>query len=483
MPRTPARRRGVHSVVSYSVRHHGLEGCHLVVAASSGADSTALLHSLYAQSEALGLTLHVAHFDHNFRPEAAEDARFVAQITEELGLSLITEHADPMAYQREQKISSFEAAARELRYRFLGRAAESAGAAAVALGHNAGDQAETVLMHLIRGTGLDGLRGMDGLSVWHSSDGQQQVRLFRPLLTATKDDLRCYCQQQGIAYREDPANRDMRFTRNQVRHQLLPLLREYNPRVSEALVRFARAASDDMDFLDIETDKAWTQLARTGRGTVSFDRAALARLPKALQARILRKTYEELAGSRRRLQQSHVDAMMGLLDGGAAREVVLPFGLRLVSTGVTLDMISGPQHGPPTLEGEQALAVPQRGALAVVTGLPGWKVHVKWSDANSAVPPDPLEALLDVGHDKPALSVRGRRRGDRFQPYGMAGEKKLQDFLVNQKVAAANRDAIPLVVCGGMIAWVVGHRVANWAAVTPESRYVLSIRFEASGED
>ena len=180
MPRPASSIRALHSALSRSVRSHGLHGSVLLVAASSGADSTALLHALHSQSDALGLTLHVAHFDHNFRPEAAEDARFVETMAADLGLPFITEHEDPIAYQREHGISSFEAAARELRYRFLGRAAESVGASAVALGHNADDQAETVLMHLLRGTGIDGLRGMDTLSTWHSSDGLQHVNLFRP---------------------------------------------------------------------------------------------------------------------------------------------------------------------------------------------------------------------------------------------------------------------------------------------------------------
>ena len=469
------------STASGSVRGHSLEDCALVVAVSAGSDSTALLHSLYARREALGLSLHVAHFDHNFRPEAADDARFVAQMANDLGLPFITEHAAPMVYQREQGISSFEAAARELRYRFLGRAAESVGAAAVALGHNADDQAETVLMHLIRGAGLDGLRGMDALSVWHSSDGQQRVKLFRPLLAVTKDQLRRYCEERGIAYREDPANQDMRFTRNRVRHQLLPSLREYNPRISQALLRLAQAASQESDFLEEETERVWGQLARTNGDTAMFERASLASLPVALQVRLLRKAYENLVGSGRRLQSSHVDAMMALIGGRSGREVILPFGLRLISTHETLTM--GPSIAvvpvPNPLEGEYTLLVPVYGQPAAVTGLSGWIITLEWTDSTAEVPADPLTAILDVDQSDPEIRIRARLRGDRFQPYGMTSERKLQDFLVDRKVPAVERDAIPLLFIGGRLAWVVGHTVAHWAAVRSDSRHVLRVRFKA----
>ena len=324
-----------------SLRRHRLENSTLLVAASSGADSTALLHGLFTVRDAVGLTLHVAHFDHNFRPEAAEDARFVEAMAANLGLPFTTEHADPMKYQREEVISSFEAAARELRYRFLGRAVQSAGAVAVALGHNADDQAETVLMHLLRGTGIDGLRGMDSLTQWRSADGQQAVMLFRPLLAVTKEQLRGYCEERSIDYREDPANRDMRFTRNRVRHRLLPSLREYNPRISEALVRLGQAASQDVDFLEAEVERVWERLACVDGEEVTFQRGALASLPAALQARLLRRAYETLVGSGRRLRASHVDAMMGLVQGSSGREAALPFGLRAVSSQEAITLRRG----------------------------------------------------------------------------------------------------------------------------------------------
>ena len=482
MPRSAASVRAVESALSRSVRSHGLNGSVLLVAASSGADSTALLHALHSQGEALGLTLQVAHFDHNFRPEAAEDARFVENMALALELPFITEHADPIVYQREHGISSFEAAARELRYRFLGRAAASVGASAVALGHNADDQAETVLMHLLRGTGLDGLRGMDPLSLWHSSDGLQHVNLFRPLLTVTKDQLRRYCEENDIPYREDPANLDMRFTRNRVRHQLLPSLRQYNPRISQALLRLSQAVTHEVDFLESETDRAWAHLAQVGEGVVSLHRPSAASLPVALQLRLLRKAYETVVGSGRRLQASHLDAMMSLLQQGSHREVVLPFGLRASISHETMTICRSPAAPSTPFEGEHRLALPNPGAPPLTTRLPGWVVTSEWVSATAAVPADPFTAILDTAQPVPDLRVRARRRGDRFHPYGMPSEKKLQDFFVDRKIPASQRDSIPLLFLDGRLAWVVGYRVAHWAAVTTESRHVVRITFTASLE-
>ena len=479
MPRPEA----VTAQVRDALQRHGLGSSRLLAAVSGGSDSMALLHALHALRESMALELHVAHFDHNFRPEAKEDALFVAEAAAALGLPLITEHGDPMAYQREQRISSFEAAARELRYAFLGRAAAQAGASAVALGHHADDQAETVLMHLLRGSGLDGLRGMGPLTRWSSADGQQQVNLFRPLLALTKEQLADYCRRQGVAFREDPANRDCRFTRNRVRHQLLPTLREYNPRISQSLVRLAQAVDREADFLEAASDRIWGQLARLEPGAVHLDRSSLAAQPPALQARLLRRAYRELAGSSRRLQSAHVDAMMSLLTGEPGRQAVLPMGLRLTSTyhDLILARDEGALPSPLPLEGWHRLAPPDHGAGPMITDLPGWRVRAEWVGPQEGLPRDSLTALLDLGEEELELWVRGRRPGDRFHPLGLAGDKKLQDFLVDQKAPAAWRDAIPLVVVEGRIAWVVGYRIAHWAAVRADSRRALRLQFQAEG--
>ena len=209
----------------------------LVVAVSGGPDSSALVHCLYRLMDRHRLRLHLAHLNHNFRGEEAyADARFVADLAQELGLDATVAERDVLKFQQERHISSFEQAAREIRYEFLAEVAKSIGANAVATGHTSDDVAETVLLHILRGSGIHGLRGMSELSPWPWPSYRGQLHLFRPLLQATKSETRGYCQALGVAFRSDSGNYLPRFSRNRVRHDLLPqLASEYNPKVRESV--------------------------------------------------------------------------------------------------------------------------------------------------------------------------------------------------------------------------------------------------------
>ena len=217
----------------------------LMVGVSGGADSTTLLHSLHRLSRSHRISLHVAHLNHDFRgDEADEDARFVEALAQKLGLPVTVEKRDPIAYQRDRGISSFEQGAREMRYEFMAKIAERAGAVAVAVGHTADDLAETVLLHILRGSGLPGLRGMTEVAPWPWPTGLESPALFRPLLEVNKADTVEYCRELGQDFRLDSGNFLFRFTRNRVRQNLMPYLAaEYNPRVREALVRLARTSA------------------------------------------------------------------------------------------------------------------------------------------------------------------------------------------------------------------------------------------------
>ncbi|MDP3063259.1 MAG: tRNA lysidine(34) synthetase TilS, partial [Chloroflexota bacterium] len=200
-----------------ALRRAGLTGRNatLVVAVSGGPDSMALLHLLLRLRGSLSLKLHVAHIDHDFRgQEAVEDARFVAEQAVALGLPTTIGKEDPVAYKTAHRISSMEEALRRVRYAFLAGVARDTAAAAVALGHTADDQAETVLLHILRGAGLHGLRGMEPLSTLHLPQDGVEVTLARPLLEATREDTRAFCQQEGVPFRDDTTNRSMRFARN-----------------------------------------------------------------------------------------------------------------------------------------------------------------------------------------------------------------------------------------------------------------------------
>ena len=458
-------------------------GSLLVVALSGGPDSMALLHSLLSLRDSAGLRLHVAHLNHNFRDEAEEDARFASAVANQLGLPVTVEKADPLAYQRKTGLSSFESAAREVRYGFLARVAERNGAVALATGHTADDLAETVLMHIIRGSGIHGLRGMEEVSTWRSREGDRKAVLLRPLLDVMKSETAAYCRQRGIAFREDPGNRLMRFTRNRVRHELLPTLESYNPRIKDALVRLAHSSALNVDYLEGEVAHIWPTVAEQRDHSIALDSGILASLHPLLRRMMLRKAYQQLMGDTRRLEEVHLKAMEDFATGPPGRGMDLPRGLHLCTGYGRLIFRRGVEAANPfpPLEGEHQLSLPTS-ENEVVTEIPGWRISARLVPLSEAQVADPFMAGLSLGAIGDSLRIRTRRPGDRFQPFGMDREKKLQDFYVNEKIPRAWRDRIPLVVSERGIAWVVGHRIAHWARVKERDEgadnMALWIKFE-----
>lgn len=462
----------------------------LVVAVSGGPDSVALLHALVSLQKPLNLRLHVAHLNHDFRgEEAEEDARFVAQMAKSLNLPATVERGDPLAYQREQGISSFEEAARQVRYHFLAKVMRANEAAAVALGHTADDQAETVLMHILRGSGLPGLTGMKEITPWRSPIDGTEATLLRPLLAVTKEETRLYCQREGIPFREDTANLSPRFTRNRLRLSLLPALKEYNPRISEALLRLARNATLEQDYLETELARVWGSVAQVQREQVSLDRRALADLHPFMQALVLRRAYQELTGDTRRLHHAHLNAMVRHIGALPGKLLELPKDLKMLSTYEEL-LLGRQPHPPypfPPLTGQHTLHLPSsqppRLGGKMTTDLPGWQVSVQVvTSPTEPLDDDPLTGWFDASILGEETWVRTRRPGDRFQPAGMNEAKKLQDFLVDAKVPRHWRDSIPLVVCQAGIAWVVGYRLAEWARFKGSVGEALKIDFRPKAE-
>jgi tRNA(Ile)-lysidine synthase len=446
-----------------------LPGERVLAAVSGGQDSMALLAVLGRLAERLDIQLTVAHFDHMLRSrqEARDDEAAVHDLAADLGLSFVTGAADVPARVRQQR-ESVEGAARQLRFDFLGREAKRLKAKVVALGHTRDDRAETVLLHLLRGSGLDGLIGLRPRSDWPLGRGPA---LARPMLEITRTETLRYCREAGLTPREDPTNLLLQATRNRLRHEVLPLLRRVNPRLDEALCRLGEAAAADIDHLEAAADAEWQSQAAFEDGGVVFPRRTFASLSPALRARLLRRAVGHLAGAAVEPEAVHVAAVE---EAVAKRRgsVSLPHGLT-ASVGARNVRIGWRSSRMTSLAiAETPLAVPGR------TDLPGWTVLV---EIVKPPPPQPrprtrFEAWLDSDAVGPQLIVRSRRPGDRLRPLGLGGEKKLQDVLVDARVPREERDAVPLVCAPWGIAWVVGHRLDERAALGEGSR-VLRLRF------
>ena len=479
------------------------DGALLVVAVSGGPDSLALLHALSRLRGRLRLRLHAAHLDHRLRgEESAGDARFVERACGDIGVAVTLDRTDVPAHRRSRGLS-MEEAAREARYAFLSAVCEGHGADAVATGHTADDRAETVLMNIIRGVGLTGLRGIEPAAE-RLFDGRR-VRLVRPLLEVSGEETAGYCRALGLTPREDRSNRSTAILRNRVRLSLMPILEEYNPAVREALTRLSVSAARDLDYVERQVDALWSGVAEEGDGYVAMDARALSETAAGPRYHLLRRAVLAVKGDLRDVAHSHLDAVAGLLAGPSGRSIDLPGGLRASAAygELTIAAPGVDRFFLPSLEGEWTLNVPGE------TLLEGWRVTAeavrdppisifplgaggrdKRRCGRDARAPSrlflcgaggrgkSLRALLDPESLGLPLEVRGRRPGDRFKPLGMSGTKSLQDLFVDCRVPRAWRDRVPLLVSPRGIAWVVGVRVADWARVRPESAEALEVRFE-----
>jgi tRNA(Ile)-lysidine synthase len=437
----------------------------LVVAVSGGPDSSALLLVLGALARRRQLSLFAAYFDHRLRgPEAArQEHEAVCLAARIAGAEVITGGGDVAALAKSERLP-LEEAARRARYGFLAATAAERAVTTVAAGHTASDQAETVLMHVIRGAGLTGLAGMHPRSRW-PVPGYEGLTLVRPLLRLRREETVAYCRAAGFTPVEDASNHSGLFLRNRVRSELLPLLRGYNPRIDEALVRLADSARADLEVIESLARDAVT-LAPAG---VAIDRERLRSMAAGLRRHAVRSALLRLLGDLQGVAERHIDAAVRLAvrrAGGGTLD--LPRGVRGETTaGELLLTLRTPDVGA---------ALPREG---VPLGVPG---RARLSEFEVSAGPEPVEeALASVEVDAEAaaggLVVRGWRPGDRMQPLGLAGTKKLQDIFVDAHVPRAEKGRTPVFEAQHGIIWVGGLALSEWARPRPgRPTLVLSYR-------
>jgi len=434
----------------------------MLVAVSGGPDSMALLHALLDLREELGLAVVVAHLDHCLRGDASRrDAEFVAAEARRLGLPFRVGRSDVGALRR-QTGGSLEMAARRARYEFLARTAEVVGADAVATGHTADDQVETMIMGLLRGGGIAALRGIVAERPIRPGS---PVRVVRPLLGVRRSDVLAFLSERGVPYRTDATNADTSFLRNWVRHEFLPVLEARWPGSLRAkLMQLAGRAADLWQALDAQAEA----LVRAERGKATVAVRALASAPGLLRAEVFRRAFAR-AGGRGELTRRTTRALEGLLAGASGRQVSLPGGL--VARRDYEVLTFGRAEAAPRLEAR--LRVPGR------VELPAFGL---WLEAETCEPSEATfsqsrwEEVADLDAAGEELTLRTRRRGDRFVPLGLGRAKKLKDFFIDQRVPRAERDRT-VVVCGREgIVWVVGLRLDERARLRTGSRRALRLR-------
>ncbi len=451
----------------------------IVVGVSGGPDSLCLMSVL----RKAGYRVIVAHFNHKLRPDADADANVVQQTAARLNLVSIIESGDVRAYADEQKLS-IEEAARNMRYSFLMRQARHFHAQAVAVGHTADDQVETVLMHFIRGAGLAGLKGMSYRTVLRMFD--PEIPVVRPLLDLWREETVVYCASNGFRPRHDPSNASVDFFRNRLRHLLIPALESYNPRFRETIWRTSRSLARDYEILSDVIDGAWeATVVQQTRDFITFDAAALAGQPVGLQWRLVRRAIERLHPGDLDVSYATLERAFRFISGTEESRRVrmdLTGGLYLLreelwihvaSENVTLPIERWPQM--PVESHTIPLHIPGQFSLSG-----GWKLSCeRWNIASLAMEQalgndDPFQAWMDAGEITDALELRVRQEGDRFQPLGMDGhEMKLSDFFINVKLPQRARDRWPLLCMDDRVLWIPGYRLAHPFRLTEATRQAL----------
>lgn len=431
----------------------GLEAdASLVVAASGGVDSTVLLDVL----DGLGYRLHVAHLDHALRSDSADDSHFVASEAKRRGLSYSLERRDVSAYARTEGLS-LEEAGRRLRYAFFDQVADRTGAEFIALGHHADDQAETVLLRLLRGSGATGLGGMEIA---------REGRYLRPLLRVRRAEIEQYARQRGLRYREDPSNRDSRFLRNRVRGELMPLLKSYNPNIAEVLNRTAALLKAEDDLLAELTQKALdTVICECCNDKVALDSARLLTYHIAVQRRVLRAVLQGLAAADGPFDFARVEQVRGWIEAGDKCLRVLGAGLKGQGCGTRYILRRGQR--PPVkrcFDIPGAMVLREHGVKIRVQVVP--LEHFDKAQLGGA------QVALDADRLGARVQVRSLRPGDRFQPLGMEGHKKLSDFLIDAKWPKISRDEVLVLAQGEEIAWVAPLRSSHAFRIKSTTRRI-----------
>ena len=456
------------------------KGSSVLAGVSGGPDSMTLLHSLAILSDHLSIQVGVAHLNHRLRPGAAdEDARFVMEAARKYCVPCWIKSED-VRKAAENTGLSLEEAARDARYRFFQEVCREKGFDKIAVGHHQEDNAELILLYLLRGSGPAGMSGI------------QPVRdnIVRPLIRSSRTEICEFLASQNEAYRLDASNFDEHFLRNRIRHQLIPLLvKKYNPRISETLNRLGGILQSEEKWMNQLIDPIFDQAVTdraTGRLILSSARLML--LPAAPLRRVVRRAIFQVKGDLRRIAFSHVDAVIHLIardrmDG----RLDLPDRIRvsrqadqLIITKEKDPLRQRTAAGrlPPGLNYAYTLSAPSFNKESTLY-LDEINTIVTLGRAHAGAFPGPPAgcgnmAFFDQDQLQFPLTVRNYRDGDRFTPLGMTGTQSVKKFFTDHKIKPGFRANIPIFLSGETIIWIGGVRIADPVKVTPVTRNILS---------
>jgi tRNA(Ile)-lysidine synthase len=449
----------------------------VLVGVSGGPDSTALVHILLALAPKFSFQVVIAHLNHCLRQEeSAHDEAFVVSLADKLDLPVHVEKLSVRRYQKKHHLS-LEEAARKMRYRFYDSIAAKFGYEKIALGHHSDDNAELILMYLLRGSGPLGLSGIPPV---------RDDKIIRPLIEIKRAEIMEYIAVKGLAYVVDSSNRDLRYLRNKIRNRLIPELKaEYNPKLLDTLNRLASILDAEEGWIENLIEPIFEKVAVFEKlGRIGFDIAQLNQQPIAVRRRLIRMAVFKVKGNLRRLAFAHVEAVVKLAQNGPDSGALdLPDRVRISRQNDVLIVskeaqnlrhLASTPHLSSTPDYEYRLTKP--GEIFIKEAA----LKIRFSEIPQEHPSDwrpsgqrTRAAYFDLDKIHFPLVIRNFRRGDRFSPLGMSGRQKLKKFFIDHKVSRTERRKIPILLSRNEIIWVVGHRLDNAAKIGPQTRRLL----------
>lgn len=447
------------------------KGDRVLVALSGGADSVCLLSVLKKLSGELGFEVCAAHLNHMIRgAEADRDEAYAAEFCTALGVGFYAERTDVPAISKERGISE-ELAGRETRYAFFDRLCECHGFTKVATAHNKNDRAETVLMRMIRGTGIEGLG-----SIKYKRDN-----IIRPLLDVERYDIEEYCRREGLKFCTDSTNADSDYTRNRVRNELMPMLRDsFNPSIIDSLCRLADNAAEDAEFINGYANRLYNRINSPlkKKKPVLLDIKSLKMVDKGIRSRLILIAARDVMGDGYRLERVHTEAVTSLLDRETGASEVLPSGLLVSVKYGWLEFITAEEEAERRVRHDFLYEIEAEDTSEIDN------LGVKLCITSPEVMPSKNQMILDYDMiEGKMISIRNRRAGDKIVLFSDGRRRKLKDYWIDKKVPREERDKIPLLCVGREIAAIIGDRVAENYKIKKDTKRGLLITYGEYNEN
>ncbi|MFZ6006695.1 MAG: tRNA lysidine(34) synthetase TilS [Nitrospirota bacterium] len=438
--------------------HMLIQGDHVLVGLSGGPDSVCLLTILHKLKPEFGIHISAAYIDHGLRPdEIPYEIELCRDICSSMDMPFTTRPIDVKSYMKEKKLNKQEAA-RELRYKALDEIAIEKAANKIALGHNADDQAETIIMRLLRGAGTSGLSGIPPVRKY----------IIRPLIEIERSDIEKFLETEGIGFAIDSSNLKQEYLRNKIRHLIIPAAKKINMDVVKTISRTADIFRDEERYFEILVTKTLMKLiTRKTDNAIELFLGPLEAMDTVMLRRVLRRAIDETKGLHG-IGFIHVEEIISLIKSGKSGDrIYLPKDIRVIKGYSTIIITSE----KPTKLGAYVIDSPgetivKESSMVLHSAIMGVDEVKDYGDAQKF-------AVIDADKVHFPMTIRGRLQGDFFYPLGFGKKKKLQDYFVDEKIPRDERDAVPLLISGNNIVWVIGYRLDERYRVDKDTKRVL----------